>query len=124
MSEKYISVFAAVQAKPEFLNENHENKDSALYAKGWNACNKEYIDNLLDIPPADVRPAWISTETDPPKIGEPVLIARKIRHNETVLVEPAVLRPDGNWKAIGHKIKSSSVRYWMPMPEPPKEETE
>lgn len=66
-------------------------------------------------------PLWRSTETDPPKTGEPVLIARKIRHNETVLVEPAVLRPDGNWKAIGHKIKSSSVRYWMPMPEPPKE---
>ena len=56
MSEKYISVFAAVQAKPEFLNENHENKDSALYAKGWNACNKEYIDNLLDIPAEAVRP--------------------------------------------------------------------
>ena len=56
MSEKYISVFAAIQAKPEFLNENHENKDSALYAKGWNACNKEYIDNLLDIPAEDVRP--------------------------------------------------------------------
>lgn len=56
MSEKYISVFAAIQAKPEFLNENHENKDSALYAKGWNACNREYIDNLLDIPAADMRP--------------------------------------------------------------------
>ena len=79
---------------------------------------KEAIDNF---PAADVWPAWRSTETDPPKIGEPVLIARKIRHNETVLVEPAVLRPDGTWKAIGHKIKPSSVRHWMPMPEPPKE---
>ena len=76
---------------------------------------------IRDIPPADVQPAWRSTETDTPKIGEPVLIARKIRHNETVLVEPAVLRPDGTWKAIGHKIKPSSVRHWMPMPEPPKE---
>lgn len=69
-------------------------------------------------------PVWISTEAVLPNVGEPVLIARKIRHNETVLVEPAVLRPDGNWKAIGHKIKPSSVRYWMPMPEPPVEETE
>ena len=56
MAKKYISVFAAIQAKPEYLNENHENKDRALYAKGWNACNKEYIDNLLDIPAEDVRP--------------------------------------------------------------------
>lgn len=56
MAEKYISVSAAIQAKPEYLNENREYKDLALYAKGWNACNEEYIDNLLDIPAAAVRP--------------------------------------------------------------------
>ena len=67
--------------------------------------------------------SWIPTRALLPNVGEPVLIVRQIRYNETVLVEPAVLRPDGNWKAIGHKIKSSSVRYWMPMPEPPEEET-
>lgn len=55
MAEKYISVFAALQAKPEFLNENNEDKEKALYAKGWNACIEEYIDNLRDIPAEDVR---------------------------------------------------------------------
>ena len=75
---------------------------------------KKFVERKFDMPD-------VYLETDPPKIGEPVLIARKIRHNETVLVEPAVLRPDGTWKAIGHKIKPSSVRHWMPMPEPPKE---
>lgn len=70
MSEKYINVFAAIQAKPEFLNENNENKEKALYAKGWNACNKEYIDNLLDIPAEDVCPVkegkWIEVGNNQP----------------------------------------------------------
>ena len=65
MNEKYISVFAALQAKPEFLNENNEDKEKALYAKGWNACNKEYIGNLLNIPTKDARSVkekkWITS---------------------------------------------------------------
>lgn len=85
---------------------------------------KDFLEQIKSIPPADAQSVWIPTRTLLPNVGEPVLIARKIRHNEMVLVEPAVLRPDGTWKAIGHKIRASSVRHWMPMPEPPKEETE
>lgn len=51
----FITRVDALQAKPEFLNENNEDKEKALYAKGWNACNKEYINNLLNIPAADAR---------------------------------------------------------------------
>ena len=35
--------------------------------------------------------SWIPTGTLLPNVGEPVLIARKIRHNETVLVEPTAV---------------------------------
>lgn len=56
MNNYFITRINALQAKPEFLNENNEDKEKALYAKGWNACNKEYIGNLLDIPAEDVRP--------------------------------------------------------------------
>lgn len=100
------------------LNLAEETADGYCYIE---TPTQDFLEKIKAIPPADVWPAWRSTETDPPNIGEPVLIARKIRHSETVLVEPAVLRPDGTWKAIGHKIKPSSVRHWMPMPEPPKE---
>lgn len=118
METDYISLSEAQDAMTgENLIRNLdqvENGEAKRYARAA-------IRVLEQLEPADVRPAWRSTETDPPKIGEPVLIARKIRYGETVLVEPAVLRPDGNWKAIGHKIKQSSVRRWMPMPEPPEE---
>ena len=113
--------------RPDAVEEIRGLDDTMFVCVSKDECNgmrsmKERAMSALErIPPADVWPAWRSTETDPPKIGEPVLIARKIRHNETVLVEPAVFRPDGTWKAIGHKIKPSSVRHWMPMPEPPKE---
>ena len=100
------------------LNLAEETADGYCYIE---TPTQDFLEKIKALPPVNVQPAWRSTETDPPKIGEPVLIARKIRHNETVLVEPAVLRPDGTWKAIGHKIKPSSVRHWMPMPEPPKD---
>ncbi len=116
MSEKYISVETAIALAMQYYPD-----DDGVCSKSGHDL-RELLDDLENTASADVRPIWRSTETDPPKIGEPVLIARKIRDIETVLVEPAVLRPDGNWKAIGHKIRASSVRLWMPMPEPPKEE--
>lgn len=64
----FITRINALQAKPEFLNENNEDKEKALYAKGWNACNKEYINNLRDIPTENVRPVeegvWIIHVSD------------------------------------------------------------
>ena len=54
--DDYISRSDATQAKPEFLNESHAVPENALYAKGWNACNLAYIENLRAIPAADVRP--------------------------------------------------------------------
>lgn len=101
------------------LNLAEETADGYCYIE---TPTQYFLEKIKAIPPENVcSNEWILTADKLPKIGEPVLIARKIRHNETVLVEPAVLRPDGTWKAIGHKIKPSSVRHWMPMPEPPVE---
>ena len=66
-----------------------------------------------------VKSTWFPPAFTLPTVGTPVLIVRTCDYGERVRVEPAVLRPDGNWKAIGHKIKMSSVRYWMLMPDPP-----
>ena len=68
-----------------------------------------------------VEATWIPPSLKLPPVSVPVLIVRVCDYGAPVRVEPAVLRPDGNWKAIGHKIKMSSVRYWMLMPDPPKE---
>ena len=67
MNNYFITRINALQAKPEFLNENNEDKEKALYAKGWNACNKEYIVNLLDIPAEDVYPVREGEWITPPK---------------------------------------------------------
>ena len=52
-NDDYISRKAAEQAKCEFLGTScHTN----LYAMGWNDCNIQYRENILNILPADVRP--------------------------------------------------------------------
>ena len=71
MNNYFITRMNALQAKPEFLNENNKDKEKALYAKGWNACLNEYFDNLFDIPPAeDVCPVkegkWIEVGNNQP----------------------------------------------------------
>ena len=67
--DDYISRADATQAKPEFLNESHVVSENALYAKGWNACNLAYTENLRAIPAADVRPVvhgeWIEENRRP-----------------------------------------------------------
>lgn len=42
----------ALQAHPEFLNEKIDDHDKAIYAKGWNDCNKEYYNAITELPVA------------------------------------------------------------------------
>lgn len=67
MNNYFITRINALQARPEFLNENNEDKEKALYAKGWNACLNEYFDNLLDIPVEYVQPVREGEWITPPK---------------------------------------------------------
>jgi hypothetical protein len=67
---------------------------------------------------------WIPTAEQLPAVGEIVLIVRHSYNGEPVRVEQATLRPDGRWKAIGHKFTQANVTHWMPMPIPPQEGTE
>lgn len=54
---EYIKLNDAIQAaRPEGLNENRDDKELALYAKGWNACMHTYVESLCELPAADVRP--------------------------------------------------------------------
>ena len=64
---------------------------------------------------------WIPTAEQLPPVGEPVLIVRHSYNGEPVRVEPAFLRPDGRWNAMGHKFTQKNVSHWMPMPVPPQE---
>lgn len=61
---------------------------------------------------------WISTAENPPKVGEPVMIARPVEFGEPLRVEEGIRLPDGKYKAFGHFFKV--VPYWSPMPAPPK----
>ena len=66
---------------------------------------------------------WIPTAEQLPAVGEPVLIVRHSYSGEPVRVEPAFLRPDGRWNAMGHKFTQKNVSHWMSMPIPPQEVT-
>ena len=65
--------------------------------------------------------AWIPTAEQLPAVGEIVLIVRHSYNGDPVRVEQATLRPDGRWKAIGHKFTQANVTHWTPMPVPPQE---
>ena len=49
-----IDINAALQAHPEFLNEKIDDHDKAIYAKGWNDCNKEYYNAISELPVASI----------------------------------------------------------------------
>ena len=49
-----IDINAALQAHPEFLNEKIDDHDKAVYAKGWNDCNKEYYNAIAELPVASI----------------------------------------------------------------------
>lgn len=44
----------ALQAHPEYLNEKINDHDKAIYAKGWNDCNKEYYNAITELPVASI----------------------------------------------------------------------
>lgn len=56
-----IDVNAALQAHPEFLNEQIDDHDKAIYAKGWNDCNKEYYNAISELPAASIACTDFST---------------------------------------------------------------
>ena len=45
-----IDINAALQAHPEFLNEQIDDHDKAIYAKGWNACNSAFYGAIKELP--------------------------------------------------------------------------
>ena len=54
MSSNLIRLNDALQAHPEFLNEQIDDHDKAVYAKGWNACNSAYIQELNGLSPVGI----------------------------------------------------------------------
>lgn len=50
----------ALQAHPEYLNEQINDHDKAIYAKGWNDCNKEYYNAITELPVASIACTDIS----------------------------------------------------------------
>lgn len=50
-----------------------------------------------------------------------VIIARPYEQGQPLRVEQASYSVSGWWRVYGTNVKR--VKYWMPMPEPPKEET-
>ena len=109
---------------PEELHELLHDSTGPLHKKLGEWIGAERDGRLL-IQPCDgiESDVWIPTAEQLPAVGEPVLIVRHSYNGEPVRVEPATLRPDGRWKAIGHNFTQKNVSHWMPMPIPPQEVT-
>ena len=60
---------------------------------------------------------WRGPEAGPPKIAEPVMIARVKDPAEPLKVEQAVRMPGGWWKVFGTNVKR--IELWAPMPQVP-----
>ena len=65
---------------------------------------------------------WISVKDRLPKPYEGVILARVYEPGKPLKVEAGMLQQGGWWKVYGANVKRG-VLYWMPLPEPPKEET-
>ena len=65
-------------------------------------------------------PRWISIEERLPESFRPVIVCRNYAKGERK-IEQGMLTVNGWWKVYGTNTKS--VTHWMPLPEPPKEQT-
>ena len=82
-------------------------------------------DQVNAIPAADVRPVkWIPVTERLPELHEEVLVCTE-EYGETVLgfAMVAVFEGTGWLEAWERKTYLTAVTHWMPLPEPPKEET-
>lgn len=64
---------------------------------------------------------WIRPEDRLPEPRVHVLVARPYEAGQPLRVEQGSYSTNGWWRVYGTNVKR--VKYWRPMPEPPKEET-
>ncbi len=80
--------------------------------------NRKLLDAAAD---ALERQRWIPVSERLPEYGQPVLVARVYDPGQPLRVEQGKRDVNGWWKVYGANVKR--VLYWMPIPEPPEEET-
>ena len=58
-----ISRADAIEAKPEYRNEDMLDKEKSTYNKGWNDCNDAWVAIIKALPSADAEPTAIRSKT-------------------------------------------------------------
>lgn len=101
------------------------NKCQAIYQ-----CGTMHASDLLE---ADAKriaeleaqvPKWISVNDRLPEPGITKLIVT-VRHEHGNIVDMArYLGPQEGWDLVSWKLWDKNVTHWMPLPEPPKDESE
>lgn len=61
---------------------------------------------------------WISVKDKLPEAFAPVIVARPYEKDKPLKVEQGYYHGNGWWKVYGCNVKR--ISFWMPMPEPPK----
>ena len=54
MSDRLINAEKLFNSRPEWLNENMEDKEKSAYNKGWNACNNEWCNMVKEQPAVEI----------------------------------------------------------------------
>ena len=119
MEKEYIPREAAMNALCCGCGENGE---CGTRCAEWNA--------IASIPAADVVPVrWIPTTERLPEDGDNVIVCTKSR-NVAEAKYQAALGYDLDFPAVwfllndyGNQYQTEEIVAWMPLPEPPKEET-
>lgn len=100
-------------------------REAALSEQNKSMNLAEMRERLKRIPAADVRPKWINVEERLPEQGKRYLVVRYDEVTKTSFVD--ILWHDAHdlwWNRLYKNCGSFNVTHWMPLPEPPKEETE
>lgn len=88
-----------------------------------NFAHPEAITEIIDIQPtAPQFEKWISVEDRLPDAGDRILIAVRLHNHEPVQLDEVLEDGDGIYLDSSYEF-GSDVTHWMPLPEPPKEDS-
>ena len=122
----------AIEAKPEYRNEDMWDKEKSTYNKGWNDCNDAWVAIIKALPSADAVQRWIPFTSRPmteeeqkdypnctfifdcvlPDDGDEILVSNR----RFVWMDTFCNDIDGCYLDGGDDIDEDMA--WMPLPKP------
>lgn len=110
MIKGIIDSYELWQSRPENLSEDIPNIIDSAENRGWNQCNRRWIETIEEQPRVG---EWIPCSERLPELGEHVLCMCRADIQEVMR-----LTPDGWFHDHNHCYMGGFVIAWMPLPGP------